>query len=59
MMVSYTMRLGPVIDLSHGIDSSWDPLWKDFLYTEQLDATDHLGVYDPNGELPRDQQSWS
>jgi RES domain-containing protein len=30
LMVSYTMQLGPVIDLGSGIDSTWDPLWYDF-----------------------------
>lgn len=104
LMVSYTMQLGPVIDLGSGIDGGWDPLWHDFhcdwralhfdkaveppswvlgdialaagakgilfssvlttginlvLYTEQLDATDILDVYDPDGGLPRDQRSWT
>lgn len=104
LMVSYTIQLGPVIDLGSGIDASWDPLWYDFycdwralhfdkaveppswvlgdmalaagakgilfssvltagtnlvLYTEQLDATDILSVYDPDGGLPRDQRSWT
>lgn len=29
------------------------------VYTEQLDATDTLSVYDPDGGLPRDQSSWA
>lgn len=102
-MVSYTVCLGPMVDLRSGVDAGWDPLWHDFycdwralhfdkgveppswvlgdmtlaegakgilfpsvlvtgtnlvLYTEQLDAADHLAVYDPDGALPRDQRSW-
>lgn len=102
-LVSYTMKLGPVVDLRSVIDSSWHPLWHDFycdwralhfhqgveppswvlgdmainadakgiifksalergtnvvLFTDQLDATDFISVYDPAGGLPRNQLSW-
>lgn len=30
LMVSYTVSLGPVVDLRSGVDINWDPLWHDF-----------------------------
>ncbi|WP_020654092.1 RES family NAD+ phosphorylase [Massilia niastensis] len=30
LMVSYTLNLGPLVDLRDGVDADWDPLWHDF-----------------------------
>jgi hypothetical protein len=30
LMVSYTLSVGRVVDLSSGVDADWDPLWQDF-----------------------------